>query len=60
MNRREAKRQVCACAARLLDPTHTNEWLYEDREGRPYAQADRARMEDALNELVNELWRRAT
>ena len=62
MDKREAKRRVCAAAAVILDPiAHENAWLYEDTDAdnSELSQADADRMVVALNELVDELLRRA-
>ena len=60
MTKKEAKRQVCKCAAALLDPRagHENGFLYEDEDGHEYSEADNQRLRDALVELCEELERR--
>lgn len=54
MTRAEAKRQVCEGAATILDNATENSWLWEG-----LSESDARRMQEAFDELVTELRRRA-
>lgn len=59
MNKAEAKRRVCACAAKIIDnDAHVNVWAFTDEDGNDLSEADQLRMEEALNDLTQELARR--
>lgn len=58
MDMREAKRRVCAGAAKLLGDDGENLWLEQDDRGEPLGDDDLARTRAAFNELVAELRRR--
>lgn len=53
MNKQEAKRLVCACAAGELDNIGAAEWLVDGM-----SETDEARVQEAFDELCAELRRR--
>lgn len=59
MNRREARCLVLRRAAAELfsDIDNGSGWISEDDHGEPYSEADIKRMERAVRELCEQLWR---
>ena len=60
MNRREAKQRVCNAVAHIMSMSSQGpgEWLYQDDDGSDLSPADVTRMEEAFEELMDELRRR--
>ena len=56
MNRAEAKREVCGHLLAIISASMTEEIIHNIND---YDDADRQRMEDALEDLQRELHRRA-
>lgn len=60
MTKREAKRLVAWCVASLISNGQENGFVEEDDNGVERSEADRARMQAALDELADELERRGS
>jgi hypothetical protein len=60
MNRREAKRRIFAAMATTLSHDFcAAEWVWQDVDGKDLSEADLRRMDEAIEEIVEEFERRA-
>ena len=61
MNKREAKKRVCNACAHILiaSADGAGEWLHTDLSGDELSPADAERMDEAFDEFITELLRRA-